>query len=188
MRASTRPLFWTAVVTALALPAAARGQQPLDPIQVSVRATEAEKLEARANAYLESGAWRNLGKAAGLREKAASLRAAEDPRGFTSLQMAALLRHALKQRPAAIGLMQRAAEQAMARGDVFNAATAYVNVAFIALEMRDGELAKRSVEKSSLLMHSPLLDATQREALQRSLAQVSTPERALAAVAVSSAP
>ena len=189
MRASTRPLFWTAaVVTALTLPAAARGQQPLDPIQVSVRATEADKLEARANAYMESGSWRDLGKAAGLREKAASLRAPEDPRGFASLQMAALLRHALKQRPAAVGLMQRAADQAMARGDVYNAATAYVNTAFIAIEMRDGDLARRSVEKSALLMHSPLLTDTQRQTLQRNLAQAQSPERALAAVTVPTAP
>jgi hypothetical protein len=189
MRASTRPVFWTAiVVTALTLPAAARGQQPLDPIQVSVRASEADKLEARADAYVESGSWRDLGKAAGLREKAASLRAPADPRGFTSLHMAALLRHAMKQRPAAIGLMQRAAEQAMARGDVFNAATAYVNTAFIAVELRDQDLARRSAEKGALLLHSPLLTDTQRLMLQRNLAQMQTPERALAAATVPAAP
>ena len=189
MRASTRPLFWTAaVVTALVLPAAARGQQPLDPIQVSVRATEADKLEARADGYLESGKWRDLGKAASLREKAASMRAPEDPRGFVSLQMASLLRHAMKQRPAAVGLMQRAADQAMARGDVFNAATAYVNVAFMAVELRDGDLARRSIERGTLLMHSPLLTATQRQALQGSLAQAGNPERALAAITLPTLP
>jgi hypothetical protein len=189
MRASTRPLFWTAlVVTALTLPAAARGQQALDPIQVSVRASEADKLEARADALLQSGSWRDLGKAAGLREKAASLRAPTDPRAFTSLQMAALLRHAMKQRPAAVGLMQQAAEHAMARGDVFNAATAYVNTAFIAVELRDIDLARRSVEKGTLLLHSPLLTETQRLTLQRNLAQVHTPERALAAATVPAAP
>ena len=182
MRASTRPLFWTAaVVTALTLPAAARGQQPLDPIQVSVRATEADKLEARADDYLQSGKWRDLGRAAKLREKAASMRAPEDPRGFTSFQMASLLRHAMKQRPAAVGLMQRAADQAMARGDVYNAATAYVNVAFMAVELRDVDLARRSIERGTLLMHSPLLTETQRRSLQGSLAQAGSLERALAA-------
>ena len=189
MRPTIRHLFWTAaVVTALALPAAARGQQPLDPIQVSVRATEADKLEAQAEAHLQSGTWRDLGKAAKLREKAASLRTPEDPRGFTSLQMASLLRHAMKQRPAAVGLMQRAADQAMARGDVFNAATAYVNVAFMAVELRDGDLARRAIEKGTLLMHSPLLTAPQRQSLQGSLAQASNPERALAAITLPTAP
>jgi hypothetical protein len=176
MRPSSRYPSWVILAAGvLALPAAARAQQPLAPVHVSDAMTKADRLDARAAAYMQSGSLRDLGKAAGLREKAASLRALEDPRGFTGLEAAAFMRHALKQRPAALSLMQRAAEQAMARGDVFNAATAYVNTAFIAVELRDVDLARRSVERSTLLMHSPLLSVQQRDALRRTVAAVSAP-------------
>jgi hypothetical protein len=182
MRAITRPTLWTvALATALALPGAARAQQPLEPVQVSARTTAADKLDARAVTYEESNRRRDWGKAAGLREKAASMRAPEDPRGFKSLQVAAFLRHALDQRPAAVSLMQRAGDQAMARGDVFNAASSYVNVAFIAAEMRDVDRMREYAAKGALLMHSPLLSGSQRETLQRSLATRGDPGRQVAA-------
>lgn len=172
MRATSRSLFWTAaVVTALALPAAGRAQQPLDPIQVSARTLEADRLDARAAEYEATGSRRKWAKAAALREKAAGLRAADDSLAFKSLQTAAYVRHALKQRPAALTLMERAAEQALARGDVFNAASAYVDVAWLAHELGDGERTRQFVGKGALLARSPLLRAPDRELLQRRLAQ-----------------
>ena len=172
MRASPRPLFWTAaVVTALALPAGARAQQPLAPVQVSARTAEADRLDERAVAYEETGSRRKWAKAAGLREKSAGLRAPEDPQAFRSLQTAAYVRHALKQPGLALSLMQRAADQALARGDVFNAASAYADVAAIAQGLRDNDRVRVSVEKSALLARSPLLSAPDREWLQHRLAQ-----------------
>jgi hypothetical protein len=174
MRASLRPICWTAAVaTILALPAAAAAQQPLDPIQVSARTTEADRLDARAVEHEATGSRRQWAKAAALREKAARLRAPEDSLAFKSLHTAALIRHALKERPAAVALMERAAEQALARGDVFNAASAYVNVAYIAAEMRDTERMRQSVAKGTLLMHSPLLSPSDRDVLRRTVAQAS---------------
>lgn len=175
MRATIRPLCWTtAVVMILTVPAAARAQQPLDPVQVSARTTQADKLDARAAAHEATGSRREWAKAAALRERAARLRAPEDPRGFRSLQAAALVRHALREHPAAIALMERAADGALARGDVFNAATAYVDVAYLAAETGDAERVRQFVTKGSLLMHSPLLSAPDRDVLRRSLAQAST--------------
>ena len=172
MRATSRSLFWTAaVVTALALPDVARAQQPLDPIQVSPRTVEADRLDARAVEYEATGSRRKWAKAARLREKAAGLRGAEDPLAFKSLQTAAYVRHALQQRPAALTLMERAAEQALARGDVFNAASAYADVAWIASELGDGDRMRQFAGKSALLTRSPLLSAPDRELLQRRLAQ-----------------
>ena len=171
MRASIRPLIWSvAVATTLALPTVARAQQPLDPIQVSARTVEADKLDARAAAYEESGSWRKWGKAAGLREKAAGLRTPGDARAFKSLQTAAYVRHALKQRASALSLMERAADQALASGDVFNAAAGYADVASIAQELRDGDRVRRYAEKSALLTRSPLLNAADRQWLQHRLA------------------
>jgi hypothetical protein len=181
MRAILRPLFWTAaVVTTLALPVAARAQHALDPVQVSARTAEADRLDARAAVYEESGSWRQWGKAAGLREKAARLRAADDPRAFKSLQTAAYVRHALKQPAMALALMERAADQALARGDVFNAASAYADAASIANELRDGDRVRLSMEKSALLARSPLLSAPDRDWLQQRLAQGTPTLRALA--------
>ena len=172
MRASTRPLFWTAaVVTALALPAGVRAQQPLAPVQVSARTAEADRLDARAASFEETGSRRNWARAAGLREKAAGLRAPDDSQAFKSLQTAAFVRHALNQRASALTLMERAAEQAMARGDVFNAASAYADVAAIAQELRDGYRVRAFAEKSALLARSPLLSTPDREWLQHRLAQ-----------------
>jgi hypothetical protein len=172
MRATLRPLLSTAAVMAiLASPAAARAQQPLDPIQVSARTTQADKFDARAAEYEATGSRRQWAKAAALRETAAALRAPEDPRGFRSLQVAALVRHALRERPAAAALMERAANQALARGDVFSAATAYVDVAYLAAELGDADRTREFVSKGALLMHSPLLSAPERELLRRAVAQ-----------------
>jgi hypothetical protein len=160
-----------ALATLLVLPAAAPAQQPLDTVQVSARTAEADRLDARAAAYQESNSRRDWGRAAGLREKAARLRAPEDPRAVYALQTAALIRHALNQRPAALSLMEQAGDRAIAHGDVFTAAVAYTNVAYIAREVRDGERLRRYAEKSALLSHSPLLNARQRDWLRDRVAQ-----------------
>lgn len=181
MRANRRPLFWTAAVAlTLALPATARAQQPLDPVKVSARTAEAERLDARAALLESSNARRDWGRAAGLREKAAGLRSAADPLAFKSLQTAALIRHALNQRTDALHLMRRAADQALARGDVFNAAAAYANAAFLAAELRDADRAQASMEQSLLLAQSPLLTAPQREWLLQRVGQGGAATRALA--------
>ena len=177
MRPTTtaRRVLRTAAACAVALPAAASAQQrsptPLDPVHVTARATRADQLDARAAAYEQADDSRRWGKAARLRERAAALRPAADPGGFTSLRAAAFSRHALGQRVAAGYLMERAGDQAMARGDVFNAADAYVDAAYIAAELRDPERVREFVGKGTLLMGSPLLSPPQRESLRGRVAQ-----------------
>ncbi|MGZ8379598.1 MAG: hypothetical protein ACXW0Z_20420 [Gemmatirosa sp.] len=181
MRASLRPLLWTAAVaTTLALPSAVRAQQPRDPIQVLARSNEADRLDSLAVVLEESNSRRLWGKAAALREKAAGMRAPSDPLAFKGLETAALVRHALEQRPAALALMERAADRALARGDVFNAASAYANVAFMASELRDIDRVRLYAEKSALLATSPLLSAPERAWLQERVAQGASGTRAFA--------
>lgn len=178
----TRHPLWAvgALATALALPSAARAQQPLTPVQVTVEATgRADALDARAEAY--EAANRHLGRAASLREQAAQLRAPEDPRGFRSLWRAAHLRYYGGQPRAAVGLMERAADQAVARGDVANAATAYIDAAYIATELRDPMRVREFLTKGTLLMHSPLLSAPEREALRGRVAETAPLVRDVAA-------
>ncbi|MGZ8377398.1 MAG: hypothetical protein ACXW0Z_09160 [Gemmatirosa sp.] len=181
MRTSRRPLCRAlALLSTLALPAAVGAQQPRDPIQVLARSNEADRLDSLAVVYEESNSRRLWGKAAALREKAAGMRAPSDPRAFKDLEIAALVQHALEQRPAALALMERAADGALARGDVFNAASAYVNVAFLAHELRDVDRVRLYAEKSALLATSPLLSAPQREWLQQLVAQGASGTRAFA--------
>ncbi|MDF1504238.1 hypothetical protein [Roseisolibacter sp. H3M3-2] len=188
MRATLRPFLGTAALAAaLALPAAAGAQQPLDPVKVSARSAQADKLDARAAELQATNSRWQWRRSAELRERAAELRPATDVRAFESLQTAALVRHALAERGAAIVLMERAAERAMARGDVFNAATAYANLAFMTSEVRDVDRAREFVEKSTLLASSPLLSAPQREWLQTRLAERPTAAKAGTALAVAPA-
>jgi hypothetical protein len=181
MRASLRPLFWSAAVaTSLALPAAAFAQQPLDPVKVSARTAQADKLDERAaelQAANEKSQWR---RSAELRVRAAELRAPDDVRAFESLQTAALVRHALAERKVAIALMERAAEHAISRGDVFNAASAYANLAFMNAELNDGVRAREFVERTTLLAASPLLSPPQRQWLQVRVAENASGTRTLA--------
>jgi hypothetical protein len=155
----------------VALPVVARAQQPLDPVKVTARVTRAQRLETRAASYEMASDMRRWGKAAALYERAAGLRAPEDPGGYTNLRRAAFLRHGIGQADVAGALMERAADQAMARGDVFNAAYAYVDAAYIAAERRDPPLARELVGKGTLLLHSPLLEARERAALRARVAQ-----------------
>jgi hypothetical protein len=174
MRPTTRALLSTsAVLAALVVPAVARAQQqPHKLPEVSARPTRADLLDARAAEYEQSGRLRHFGKAARLREQAASLRAPEDPAAFTSLRMAANLRYGRGEYATARELMERAGEQALARGDVYNAAAAYVDVASLAAETRDPERVRTFVAKSTLLMRSPLLSPSQQGALQMRIGQL----------------
>jgi hypothetical protein len=151
-----------ATVGALLLPASAAAQQPLTPVRVTATNTAADRLDSRAVAYEQGGDIRRFGKAARLRERAAGLRAPDDPAGFKSLRMAAILRHGLGHLRHAGYLMERAGDQAIARGDVFNAATAYIDAAYIAADQRDGERTRDLVGRGTLLLHSPLLSEQQR--------------------------
>jgi len=177
MHQITRRPLWSvaaAAVVALGLPATAWAQQPIDPVQVVASNSRADQLDARAAAYEQSGDGRLIGKAAGLREKAAGLRAPSDPRGFTSLRTAAHLRYGKGQKLAAGDLMERAADQAFARGDVYNAAEAYILAAIVNSELRDANplRVRALVERGTLLMTSPLLSMPQREELRGRIAQV----------------
>jgi len=146
--------------------------EPLDPVRVTASSVRADSLSARAAAYEAAYASRkSLRRAAGLREQAAALRAPDDPNGFTDLEMAAAVRYEVRQRARAADLMQQAAEQAAARGDVLHAADAYLVAAIITQELRQGQRTLELARKGSLLLTSPLLTEAQRSALRMRIAQ-----------------
>jgi hypothetical protein len=180
-RTTFRLLLATAAVTALGLPAGARAQQKLDPVRIAAIAQRADQLDAQAAIHEQSGLPWRYSKAARLREQAASLRTPDDPARFTSTRQAAFLRSYVGQTEAAGSLMERAGNQALARGDVFNAATAYIDVAYLAARANDATRLQEFVEKGTLLMRSPLLTPTQHESLRTMVAQATSAPRQVAA-------
>lgn len=163
----------TAALAVFALPASARAQM-LETIRVTESRVKADRLDAEARDYEENDL-RKLKKAAELREEAAELRTAEDPRGSVSLYWAARDRYYSGDRKVARVLMEQAADRAIAIGDVFNAATAYTEAAYIAADVKEGEKMRTLAGKARLLSHSPVLTADQRDQLRTRLAKSEAP-------------
>jgi len=176
----SRLLLTAALLTgALASPADARGQQRqqrrLDPVRVAAEASDAasraDALDARATEYEQSYRHpRDLRVSAELHERAAGLRSPTDPRGSASLQRAALERYYVGDLAAAGDLMEAAAARAAAMGDVVCAVDAYVDAAFVRVELGQSRRAVALVDHATILASSPLLSVAQRRALRARIA------------------
>lgn len=166
-------LIASAAVAVVALPISARAQM-LQPIRVTESRERAEKLDAEARAF-EDNDWSQLKKAAELRERAAELRAIDDPAATVSLYWAARDRYYSGNRKAARALMEQAAERALAMGDVLNAATAFTEAAYISADLKDGDRMRTLAGKARLLASSPMLSDDQRFQLRTRLAKSDAP-------------
>ena len=149
------------LAASLALPSDGAAQARLEPVRVTAaRSAEANELGARAESlYSTPTQWRH---AASLHMRAANLRSVGDERGFHDLAMAAHLYRAAGDVGRARDAMQRAAEHAAERGDVFTAATSYVDAGLLALEERRDDRVPALALKAELLAKSPLLSSEQR--------------------------
>ncbi|MEJ7812317.1 MAG: hypothetical protein WKG32_18040 [Gemmatimonadaceae bacterium] len=131
---------------------------------VTTRANaEADALEARATALVD-GQRKDWATAAALQGRAAALRA-DHPRAVASWSRAAWLHVGAKDRATARRLMERAARQALAGGDVERAANAYLDAALIARDDGREEQALRLARSARALAGSPLLSVEQRTAI-----------------------
>lgn len=158
MNGRIRTVLLTAVALSLASPLAATADGPPGPDK-----DRARKLRAQAEALFDQpNEW---GKAARLLEKSAEYRTADDPEAYNCLLYAGKIRASMGDYSAAKGLLERAAQQALARGAVMDAATAYVDAAFAAKAGLNGTAAVEMIEKARLLTSSPLLSSDQRVAL-----------------------
>lgn len=149
----------TAGLLALTLAAPAAGAQMDAP-------PEAETLEARA-ASLEATGPEAYGEAASLYRKAADLRMEGDPQGVADLMKAGKLSYYAGRHERAVGDLVKAADRALAFGDVLNAATAYLDAGWVAFTMGDGARAYDLAVKGARLSESPLIGADERQALRR---------------------
>lgn len=125
----------------------------------------AEQLRKEAETYFsQPKQWR---RAARLLERSAELRAADDADAYSNWVMAGSLRAAMGDYASAASNYQKAADQALARGAVLDAAHAMIDGAHAAAQMRDGQQAVELVERARLLASSPMLTADQAEQIIR---------------------
>lgn len=129
--------------------------------EVSVE--RADELQAKAEAlYAQPKQW---GKAVRLLEKSAELRAADDAEAYTCYVMAGRLAAALGDNSEAEQVLRKAGEHALARGDVMDAASAFIDAAHAASRAGNPAGAQELLERAKLLSGSPLLGAEDRAAL-----------------------
>jgi hypothetical protein len=170
MSKHSRELLFTAgaLIVTVALPARSTAQTALEPIKVTETRLRAEALDSQAEQY-EQTDWGNLKQAARLREDAADLRTAGDPKAAVSLYWAARDRYYSEDKVAGRELMERSAERAIAIGDVVGAATAFTEGAYIAAELRDVARTRTLATRAKLLALSPMLSDEQRTQIRARL-------------------
>jgi hypothetical protein len=170
MNVHFRELLFTAgaLIMTVALPARSTAQTALEPIKVTEARLRAEALDHEAEQY-EQTDWGNLKQAARLREDAAELRPAADPKAAVSLYWAARDRYYSEDKVAGRELMERSAERAIAIGDVVGAATAFTEGAYIAAELRDVARTRTLANRAKLLALSPMLSDEQRTQIRARL-------------------
>ena len=179
---SRRLIVAGALLAVAVLPHTSAAQAALEPIRVTDSQLRADRLDADA-AKIETSDWGELKKAAKLRESAAKLRTADDPKGALSLYWAARDRFYTGDRTAARALMVQSAERAVAIGDVLTAITSFTEAAYIAADIADAGGARAYAERAKLLANSPMLSDAQRYQARLRLSQRSVFSDAVASIA-----
>ena len=153
-----------AIVSVLAaVPALVNGQAATTTEEIS-RMAHALELEQRAQALHVDPA--RASDAARLHRQSAHLRSANDPEAVESLAMAAHLFNYSKRPLAARNTMEEAADRALAMGDVFRAARAYVEAAFFADAQQDRVETARLGRKALLLAGSSRMTDEERTSIR----------------------
>jgi hypothetical protein len=134
---------------------------------VTDRNAEADRLERRAAALHDEPT--RYGEGAVLYERAAGLRQPDDPRKVDALFHASRLYYHAGRTQQSVAVLDRAAEAAVATGDVIRAVTLMTDAAWLlASEGRTSE-ASALVSRARLLTNSPLLNEPERNELRRRL-------------------
>ncbi len=148
------------------LPGAAAAQYRLPTIVSSVKA---DSLHEAAVKLTTAGRYRD---AARLYRRSAEFRAADDPLGSKCLTTAAALAYAAGDRSGARTDMARAADRALARGDLRAAALAYLDAAWIAQEQEKPSQVWEFGHRAEILAASPLLSESDRGAILQRIERV----------------
>ena len=137
------------------------------PLAAQDAAPEAEEralaLKAQAEGYLEAP--NRVERAADLYRRAAELRSDADPRKVENLQMAARLSFYAGKGEKALADQAAAAMLATRQGDVIRAGHAWLDAAWVAVEIGKAERAEEYTAEARLLTTSPLLAESDRSAI-----------------------
>jgi len=148
-----------ALLAIVGLPGSAPAQYRLPTIVSSFRADSLHEAAATLVAA------HRLRDAARLHRRSAELRAPEDPFGFRCLNEAAALAWFAGDRAAARADLAKAADHALARGDLRSAALAYLDAAWVAQEQKNPRQVWELGRRAEMLADSPLLGASDRAAI-----------------------
>lgn len=163
-------LMLAAGLTAMTQPARVVAQEFAFVRSEPVDVERAEQLEAKAHALYHNTS--KYADAAKLHEQAADLRGPADPMRVKDLQMAARLYHYSGREVKAQAVMERAAEEALASGDIITAANAYLDASHLAQYQKRTEDVVRLARKAEMLANSPLLGNQQRSSLQERIGSI----------------
>lgn len=156
-------MAWAVGAVLVAWPTVATASQGPGNVEDVKGEVSPEELETQAQKLFESP--KKYNDAVKLYVRAAEMRAPGDPVRITDLVMASRLSFYAGKEHRAAELMERAADEAHAAGDVVRAANAYIDASFLAreagLELKVFELVK----KAQLLTASPLLAKSDKEAI-----------------------
>ncbi|MGH7506245.1 MAG: hypothetical protein ACRELX_11365 [Longimicrobiales bacterium] len=147
----------------------AAAQQLSYAISGTDRAVDPATLEARAAELYSSP--KQYRRAAAFLMEAAELRAAADPMRVKNKSLAARLYYYDGDKDRARSLLEQAADDAIAAGDVVTAADLYLDASYVAHEEKDGPEVLRLAAKAKLLMSSPLVDARSRDRVLSRIAE-----------------
>jgi len=161
------------LLATLGLPAAASAQYQLPTV---VSTAKADSLHEAAVALVAAHRWRD---AARLHRRSAELRGAEDPLGFRCLTDAASLAYATGDRSGARNDKAAAASQALARGDLRDAAMSYLDAAWIAQEQKNPRQVWDLGHRAEMLADSPFLGPSDRADILRRINRGSATQLAM---------
>jgi hypothetical protein len=108
---------------------------------------------------------KRYGEAARLLLKAAERRSPGDPARIGDLILSSRLTYYNGDAARARALMERAADEALASGDVINAAHSFMDAAFLAQDAKESESITRLIGKARMLAASPFISQKDREGI-----------------------
>jgi hypothetical protein len=156
-------MVWAVGAALTVWPAMVAGGQGPDVVTEIKGQVSPEDLEAQAQELFEVP--KKYGEAVKLYVRAANMREAGDPVRVTDLVMASRLAYYAGKEERSAALMERAADEAHAAGDVVRAANAYIDASFLAREAGWELKVPELVKKAQLLTASPLIARSDREAI-----------------------
>jgi hypothetical protein len=157
------PTAWLTIAGITLATIGARGDASAQyRLPVLVSAVKADSMHSTATVYAAAGRWAD---AARLHRRSAELRAPDDPQGFRCYQAASQLGYAVGNLSGSRTDMTRAANQALTRGDLLNAALAYVDAAWVAQAQNKPSKVWDLGRRAEMLAASPLLGSADRRAI-----------------------